>query len=429
MNPRLNSRLIFLLPALAICLVSFAEARDWSQFRGPNGQGHSDAKGLPTTFAQDDLDWKIELPGKGPSSPVFWEDHLYLTVSGPIGADGEKGTRGVVCLDADSGKELWKKDYNFTTYRHHKHNDFASSTPCADDKGIYITWTDSETREVFSLDHDGKERWRVDLGSYYVNHGSGGSPIVIGEVVVIVNDVELDEKGRRFLVGLNRDTGKEVWRTEQKIGGKAGFYTPTVFTPEEGDAQIIATTTQDGVFGLDPKTGKQLWTDGGSFSYRTVAQPLLAGDQIFISAGSGGGGKESAWVTPGTEANKWKARSSKSLRKNLPYVVSPVADDELLYLWGDRGILTAIDIKNFPKEVYSERVGERMNFYASPVLIDGKLYGVSREGQLIVVQAGKEFKVLGTTELGERSDATPAVHDGKLYLRTYTHVLCLPPKK
>jgi len=360
-----RSATLFLSVFVSLSFALSATAREWSQFRGPNGQGHSDAKNLPTTFEEGDLAWKIELPGKGPSSPVFWKDNLYLTVSGEDGSGGEEGTRGVVCLDATSGKQKWKKDYDFTTYRHHKHNDFASSSPCADDQGIYITWTDSKSREVFSLDHEGKERWRVNLGSYYVNHGSGGSPIVLGDVVVIVNDVELDEKGRRFLVGLNRETGKEVWRTELKIGGKAGFYTPTIYTPEKGGPQIVGASTMDGVFGLDPKNGKKLWGQG-TFSYRTVAQPLLAGERIFVSAGSGGGGKESAWVTPGNEANNWKARSSGSLRKNLPYVVSPVADKELLYLWGDRGILTAIDIENFPKEVYAERVGERMNFYASP---------------------------------------------------------------
>lgn len=406
---------------LLLCFViPCANAREWNRFRGPDGQGISDAKSLPATFQEEQLAWKVELPGKGPSSPVFWKDKLYLTVSGDAGA------RGVVCLDAATGKEQWVRNYTFETYRHHKHNDYASSSPCVDDQGVYITWTDAEKREVLSLDHQGKDRWRVDLGRYFVNHGSGGSPIVVGDIVIVVNDVELEEKGHRFLVGLNREDGSEVWRTELKIGGKAGFYTPAVFTPEKGEPQIVGACTSEGVFGLDPKSGKKLWSVG-SFSYRTVATPVVVGDKIFVTAGSGGGGKESALVTPGTEANEFKAKANTSLRKNLPYVVSPVAADGLLYLWSDRGILTVIKEERFPKQTYSERIGDRMNFYASPVLADGKLYGVSREGQLVVLKVGDTFEKLGTTDLGERSDATPAVHGGKLYLRTNTHVMCLPP--
>ena len=404
---------VCLIALFTACFPAFAQPH-WSRFRGPDGTGHGQAKGLPAVLTEANIAWKVKLPGGGPSSPVIFNDRIFLTGV----PEDEAGKRLVFALEAKTGKLIWQKEFGFTPYRQHKHNNYASSSVTADADALYLTWTDEETRYALALDHDGHSLWRTKVGFYSVNHGSGGSPEVIGDTVLISN---VHEAPGGFICGLDRKTGEEKWRVERGVG-KAPFCTPAPFRPEGGKTQALFVSVPGGITSVDPDTGKILWETGQLFQLRTVALPVVVEGNIFAISGSGRGGKLAAMVQPGHADEKpevlWKRD------KSLPYVPTPVADDGLLYLWSDGGIGTLLDAKT-GEEIYQERIGG--DYYASPVLVDGKLYSISREGELVCIAAGREFKLLGRTDLGERSDASPAVAFGRLYLRTMHHLICVKP--
>lgn len=414
----------FLLPS--VCFVFLltplvGQEAVWNQFRGPGAAGHSDLDGIPVSFKDEDLAWKVKLPGTGSSSPVFWGEHVYLT------ATERDGKRYVLCLDAESGKEKWRRDFAFSAYRQHKFNSFASSTPCTDADGVYVTWTNDGERHVIALGHDGERRWAKTLGGFSANHGSGDSPAVVDGTVLVLN---LCEEGDSQVAGLSTKDGAVKWSVERGIG-KASYHTPTLFRPDgakgtKGEVQAVFASQANGMFAVEPGSGKVLWEANPEFDQRVVGCPVAVNGQLFVTAGSGGAGKDSALVTPGSEENEWEAKVTKRLKKALPYVPTPIVSEGHLFLWGDRGIVTCIGLDEWDTP-YMERVGG--NYYASPVRIGEVIYNVSREGRVVAIPAKPPFKVLGESDLGEPCDSTLAVHGGRLYIRSYAHLRCLEPAK
>jgi len=387
------------------CLWGRVSGENWPRFRGPGGAGLSEAKTIPVEISERDYRWRVKLPGKGHSSPVVWGDRLFLTCA------DDQGHRSVVGLNTRDGRILWTRVASVTPYSQHQFNSFASSTPALDDERVYIAWTTGQSLIVWALDHEGHDIWRRELGAYHAQHGSGASPVVMGDVLVIGNDQEGEGS---FIAGLNKRTGETIWRNERK-SSRASYITPAVYTPLNGKPQLIFSSTSHGLTSLDPENGKVNWEVNPGLTQRCVGSPVVAGDIIFASAGSGGGGKESLAVRvdpdrPGTQpAIAWE------LRKGLPYVPTPIAYGGLMFLWNDGGVVTCLRPQS-GQVVWKERVGGR--FFGSPVCVNGKLYAISMEGQLVVIAAGEKFEVLGRHDLGEGSQATPAVAQGVMYLRT-----------
>ncbi|HEY2881284.1 MAG TPA: PQQ-binding-like beta-propeller repeat protein, partial [Pirellulales bacterium] len=153
---------------------------EWSRFRGPNGQGQSEATTIPTEWTEADYNWKIELPGIGHSSPVVWGDKVFVT-----SADPETAMQHVLCIDAATGHKLWQRDFPSATYHVHQQNNFASSTPALDDKRIYFAFASVDEFALLALTHNGEDVWRINLGTFKTEHGFGTSPIVVGDQVII----------------------------------------------------------------------------------------------------------------------------------------------------------------------------------------------------------------------------------------------------
>ena len=194
---RTEVKVCFLI-LLQFFLCADSGAQEWTRFRGPNGSGISAATGLPITWTDDDYNWKVDLPVKGSSSPVLWGKQIFLT-----GDDAEKKSRSILCLDADSGRILWRRDYIFDDYRLHRDNDFASATPCVDQDGVIFVWSTPKQVLMIALGLDGKEKWRRDLGSFRGLHGSASSPIIADGLVLLAND-QMNPK--RFSFYLPEDT-------------------------------------------------------------------------------------------------------------------------------------------------------------------------------------------------------------------------------
>ena len=192
-------------------------AENWPRFRGTGGAGISQSTGIPSQWTTQDYRWVAELNGVGNSSPVVWGDRVFVTA-----ADEQAGNRWLICLDKADGTERWRRGSQFETYKKHKNNSFASSTPAVDDRHVYQLWHSKQASTLIAYDHDGQEVWRYELGPY--RHGQGGatSPIVAEGMVVVAHDHKEDS----FLVAVDRLTGSEVWKIPRE--GKRGVLLDTL---------------------------------------------------------------------------------------------------------------------------------------------------------------------------------------------------------
>ncbi len=404
-----------------------SSAQEWTRFRGPNGSGISPATNIPLKWTADDYNWQIDLPIQGSSSPVIWGKRLFL-----MGDDVEAGHRSVLCIDADSGQILWRRDYSLQQHYLHRDNDFASATPCVDADGLIVVWSNPDQLLMTALSLDGEEMWRRDLGPYKGLHGSSNSPIIADGLVVLAND-QMDPKrfswylpegtnmdpGKSFLIALDRKTGETRWKVDRK-SELAGYATPCI-RRSGGEAEVVFSSTAHGITAVDLQSGHIRWEIDGIWDNRTVSSPQLFGDLVYASFGKGLSGQRFVAVRP-EKPGSAKGELVYDITKNVPLVPCFVVKDGLLYLWTDGGIVTCVDAAN--GEVHwRERVeGE---FYSSPIWIDGRLYGISKRGQIVVLAASREFEVLARMELGEKTFATPAIAKGVMYLRTQTRLYSL----
>jgi len=388
-----------------------ATAQEWTRFRGPNGSGISSAKTIPVSFDESDYHWNVELPGTGHSSPVLWGEKIFLTCN-----IEDEDQRSIVCLDANDGKVLWSRTEAFKPYPSHSLNNYAASTPALDAERLYVSWVSDTKLIILALDHQGEEVWRRTMDDYVSRFGAGASPIVIDGLVVVGND---HEGGYAFLLALDAKTGETRWKVPRK-SGYASFITPTVYQPEGRAKELLFIGPTHGITGVDAATGKVNWEVNPDFSLKTVASPIVAGGLVFATAGQGGGGKESAVVRPGTADSE--AELVYRLEDDLPYVPMPITVGEHLYILSDSGTMTCLE-PTTGNAVWQESISG--TYFASPICVDGKLYCVSRQGDVVVLAASPEFKLLAESRLPEGSHATPAVADGRMYIRTYNRLICI----
>ena len=401
--------------ALTFSIFSAAASDQWTRFRGPNGEGLSDATAIPATWTDKDYRWKAALPGEGNSSPVVSGQRLFIT----CGSE-QTGTQIVLCLKTSDGSVVWKQEFPSTTYKQNKLNRYASSTPPLDETALYHTWATPEHYFLVKLEQaTGKELWRRDFGPFPSQHGFGASSIVFEDLVIVPN--EQDEKSS--IIAVDRQTGKTRWEAPRKTE-KAAFSTPCIYRPEGGDPQLILTSWAQGFSALDPRTGKPLWEEP-LFKNRVSGSPLVAGGLIIGAAGAGGGGKQMYAVRPGNPKTGAKPEVAYELKKSLPYVVTPVAKGNLLFAWADSGVVTCLDLPT-GKTIWQERLGAE--FFGSPVLVGDRLYAISKKGEVFVLAAAEKYQLLARVDLGEPSNSTPAVAGGVMYLRTMSHVMALGGK-
>jgi outer membrane protein assembly factor BamB len=380
---------------------------------GPNGAGLSDAPDVPAQWTEKDYRWKVALPGGGHSSPVVWGDKVFLT-SGL----NESGTRIVLCLSAADGNTLWQRQFDSNTCKQNDLNSYATTTPAVDKDYVFLCWAIPQKYTVLALSHDGNEVWRRDLGPFLSQHGHGASPIVVDDLVVLPNDQDANS----FLIALDRKTGQTRWQTPRK-SERAAYSTPCVYRPDNGPAEIIFTSSAHGVTSIDPRTGKVNWELADAFPKRVVASPVVGAGLVFGQCGEGGAGMHVVAVRPGVAGAApqvaWK------LTRSAPYVPMPLVKGDLAFLWSDTGTVTCVRAAT-GEEVWREKVGA--NFYGSPVCVGDRMYCISTKGEVIVLAAGDKYRLLARNPLGEKSHATPAIAGGRMYLRTWSHLVCIGGK-
>ncbi|MEM8668986.1 MAG: PQQ-binding-like beta-propeller repeat protein [Planctomycetota bacterium] len=405
-----------LLLGLFVFVVDSTLADDWPRFRGPNGTGIAAASELPSQWTEDNQRWVAPLPGTGNSSPIIWQDRLYVTA-----ADEEAGKRWLVCLDKQTGKENWRAASSFESYKKHKNNSFASSTPAADADHVYQLWHAKSQTILVAYDHLGKESWRYEMGPY--QHGQGGatSPIVHGDLVFVAHD----HKANSFLVAVDRMTGEEVWKIPRE-GKRACYSTPCVRDLPTGESEVVFVHCYEGVVGVEPETGNVRWhvDPFGRSSQRALASPVVADELVIAGSGAVGGDRQIVAISVTGKGDEIEAAEAYRLIRQSPHVPSPIVVGDRLFLWNDGGIATCCDVKTGEK-IWQKRVGG--SYFSSPIAIGSRLFSIDTSGEVVVIAAEDEFKILGRNPMGESSRASLATSDGALFVRTESKVFAIAP--
>ena len=323
----------WLLPILMLSVAAAAPAQEWPRFRGPNGTGISATK-FPVAWTEKDYLWKTLLPGRGNSSPVVWDNHVYITA-----AEDKTGNRFVLAIDAANGKTLWQRDFEDDAYKMHARNRIATSTPTVDAERLYLAWATPQHYVVQALDRrTGKDIWKVDLGPYISQHGFGASPILYDNLLILSN--EQDKKGS--LHALDVVTGKEVWKLPRN-SGNATYSAPCIYSVGNQPASIIFTNWQHGITAVEPRTGKVQWETSvfePKKQERAIASPIIAGDLILGTCGFVTGQKHFVAVRP---TNDGKAREVWRIEKAVAYMPTPIAKGERIYSCSELGIFSCIE--------------------------------------------------------------------------------------
>ncbi|QDV49367.1 PQQ-like beta-propeller repeat protein [Gimesia fumaroli] len=404
---------------LGICLCLSAlttlQAENWPRFRGIDGSGISSEKGFPLKWTDKDYAWKKELPGLGHSSPSIWGDNLFVT-----SALGEGETRYLFCIDPKTGQEKWRRGTELKKSHKHRKGSWASSTPATDGEHVYVEFADEETYLLIAYDLKGNKIWERNLGSFTSQHGHGSSPMIYKNLVIATND----QQGPSSVTAFNKLTGKTVWQADRAVR-RTSYATPIIIDHPNTGPQLICVSGATGVSSLDPETGKVNWTTG-EFPMRTVSSPVYGEGLIFATCGGGGRGKLLYGVDPTGSGNIKETHIKYQRSTKLPYVPTPVVYEGHLYLWGDSGVVSCVDLAT-QKNVWTERVDG--GYSSSPVCINGILYCIDENGQVAMIDASPKFKSHGKVKLDDPSHATVVVANGQMFLRTFKNLYCLDAQK
>jgi outer membrane protein assembly factor BamB len=411
------------LAALSLFLVATTGvAADWPAFRGPDGNGVAPAAAPLTWSATQNIAWKTTLPGAGTSTPVVIGNRVFVTCfSGFNVPGGPKGDQSslkfhVVALDRASGKIEWVRDMAPKLPEQDVIRDghgYASSTPATDATRLYTFFGKSG---VVAFDHTGKELWRADVGSKLNGWGSAASVVLAGGKVIVNASVESET-----LYAFDPATGKEAWRLP---GVREAWNTPVVAKHNNRTELVMASFGK--LFAVDPATGGELWQSATDIPWYMVPSPVVHDGVAYALGGRPGGGLAVKLGGSGNVTATHRLWTSKK-GTNVP---SPVYHDGHLYWMHDNlGLAFCADAKT-GRVVYEERVGRGDGVYGSPVLAGGRIYYPGRSGTTYVVAAKPAFELLATNSFGERGDylSSPAVADGRLYLRTNRFVCCIGEK-
>ncbi len=425
-----------LLAVLAGCsLVAAALADNWPAWRGPTGQGHCAEKGLPLKWSTtENVRWKVKLPDTGNSTPVIWGDRVFVTQASdktlwpPKGGNGGAAAarkRSLMCFARADGKLLWQKDVIYPEIEYtHPTNPFCSASPATDGERVVVSFGSTG---MYCYGLDGKELWKKDLGKFEHIWGNASSPVLYGDLAILW----CGPGERQFLLAVNKRTGEEVWRHNEPGGASGlnkgkwvGSWSTPLIVPVNGQDQLLLSAAK--LFkGFDPKTGKELWSCAG-LGDLVYTSPLYVNGIAVAMSGYGG---PALAVKLGGKGDITKDRLWHHAKGNPQRIGSGVIVGDHVYIVEASGAPHCFDLKT-GKEVWKGQVAKRPGgaSWSSMVHADGRLYVTDRDGTTLVFAASPKYQLLAANRLGEHVDASIAVSDGELFIRTYENLWCIGPK-
>jgi len=444
----MNAHMFFIFALLFFSLSPRALAENWPQWRGPSGDGISSDSALPTRWSENEnIEWQASLAGIGVSSPITWGDMVFVTSQmgripvaagmqpqlarddqelakqeNPIGGRSdqanEEGTEILLIVEAfrrSNGSRLWEYRAQATgefPQLHEKHN-LATPTPVTDGKLIYA-WFGSG--QLFALDMNGKLAWTRNIGKEYfpfnTRWGHGSSPALYKDMIIL----PCYHSENSYLLALDKNTGEERWKVDR---GKdnVSHCTPLIIQSPAGEELII--NAHDRIEAFDPASGELLWF-AGSQRQTPIPSPVFHNGIIYMVRGYRN--SDFLAIRPGGRGDVTSSNILWRTKSGASYVPSILYYDGLIYVTNEVGIVTCADAET-GKTVWKQRLGGI--FFASPVAGDGKVYIVSETGETFVIGAGREAKILATNNLDKRILASPAISDGKLFLRSDGTLFCI----
>lgn len=383
----------------------------WPRWRGPSGQGVVEGTGYPDSWsATENVAWKVEVPGRGNSSPIVWGNRLFLTTAYDNGA-----RRSILCYDRTTGEKLWETFAPAADPEGaHNKNGHASGTPTTDGERVYAYFGN---HGVLAVDLDGTKVWHTPLGPFDAFHGTACSPLLYDGRVIVTQDHRGDSGGS--ILAIDAATGEEVWRTPRDA--KVGWNSPIAISVDGRD-EIVMSGSQR-VIAYHPDTGEELWRANGN-TYETIPSPVVGHGLIYCASGRGG---PTLAIVPGGTGDVTETHIAWSTPKGSPFVPSPVLYGDHLYMVNDMTAIASCFNAVTGETVWQGRLGtaRREGFSSAPIAVDGKIFFTNDDGQTFVLKAGPQFKLLHVNELGERVLATPALVEGTWYFRTDNHLLAI----
>ena len=390
---------------------------DWPGWRGPLRTGVTPDRGAPLTWsATENVAWKAPLVGTGTSNPIVWQDRVFLTAS----AGRDQGELHVVCFDRETGTERWhQKLWGTAPTLYYPKNGMAGPSPITDGKKL---WTFFASGDVFCFDLDGGLLWQRSLaeeyGPFENRFAATSSPLLFEDLLL----VQCDHYGSSYLVALDSATGANRWKTDRPEAWLSWSSPQLVAVEGKSEQTELVICGSEKMYGYDPRTGALLWTVRG-LARECVPTPVLA-PGVLISA-SGPNGVHVA-VKPGGRGDVTDTHVVWKNDRGTSFVPSPIVVGSRYYLAEDKGILSCLDVASGELN-WRKRLNGK--FTASPISAEGRIYFTDEAGATLVVDAAaSDYAELARNEIGEDVHASPAIADGRFYLRTAKHLYCLKSK-
>lgn len=428
-HPGAGGLRLLLLILISLLPFSAAMAENWPCWRGPRGDGTSVETDVPTVWdgkTGENIVWKSKLQGTGHASPVIWNDRIFLS-----SCDEATGERMLTCLDQANGEMLWQKRVAKSKLEtKHQLNSYASGTPATDGKTVYVSFLTVDGHEVpapnvgsernvtpgqilvAAFDFSGNELWHVTIGDFISAHGFCSSPVIF-EDLLIVNG---DHDGDSYVVALDRSNGKTVWKTPREH--KIRSYCTPIIREIAGRTQMVMSGSKQ-VVSLDPRTGQEVWKIEGP-TEQFVSSMVADEHGFYLTAGypthhvmairpDGSGDVTTSHV-------RWQSDEAKC------YVPSPVLTGPYLFVADDRGTVNCFETAT-GKRLWQDRLGK--HYSASLLTANGLVYFTADDGITSVVSPGDKLNVVSRNELGEYTWSSPAIANGRIYIRGEQHLFAI----
>ena len=411
------NKIVLSFAGMLLLWTSLAQADNWPHWRGESGNGVSTTAKPPTQWsATKNVKWKVAVPGLGSSSPVIWEDRVFVTSA--VGTENSRELQfKLFCFDRQTGDLKWEKTAVVATPHQdtHKTNGFASASPCTDGEHVYAPFG---SRGLYCYTLDGDLKWkRDDFPPMKTRNsfGEGSSPTLAGDKLLL----PWDHEGDSFLYALNKLTGKDIWKTPR--ASATSWATPLV-VEHAGQKQVVM-NGQKTARAYDLETGKELWHCDGQ-TERPAASPVAADGMVYVGSGFRGAylgalRLDGRGDIKGTKHVAWE------ITKDTPDVGSLLLSAGRIYYFKDKvGVLTCVDAATGKPHFGPVRTDLKA-IYASPIAAGGFVYLTDRNGTTVVIKDSASFEVVATNSVDETVDATPAPVDRELFIRGQKHLFCI----
>jgi hypothetical protein len=423
-------QLVTITTVVVTLFTSFtAQAENWPGWRGPRGDGSSLSKAAPLTWDGETgkgILWKTEIPGVGHASPIIWEDRAFI-----VTCDLEAQSRQLISLDANNGKILWKQNViKAKLEKKHALNSFASGTPATDGDLVYVTFFEASDQEIVApnvgserkifpgkmvvaaYDFDGKQQWLVKPGEFISAHGYSSCPVLYKDLVIVNGDHD----GDSYILALNKNTGKTVWKTKRSYGIRS--YCTPIIREIDGRTQMVFSGSKH-IISLNPDTGDVHWVVEGP-TEQFVASMVYDGELFYMCAGYPT--YHVMGIDPRGKGDITESHVRWHSKEVRCYVPSPVVIGDYLIVADDRGTANCYDTKDGTR-LWLDRLGN--HFSASLLHANGLAYLIADNGVTKIVKPDSTLEVIAENPLNENVYASPALANDRLFIRGEKHLFCI----